>query len=207
MRVKSMRGMWCLALVAASLIAGAAYAGTATVTGTASTDQTKVTNINGPANAQQTSFTGYADGPYHYQLHPFKVDQTGVYTATSVTPDVLNTTWIVQGLFLPDPVAPATPLSAHIVAVLANGPSPYTGAFTGINLTAGVQYTALVAYNTGATPGVSTNTFTISGPGCIQIGGQVCAASVPTTTEWTMILLAILLAGGAALTIHRRRLA
>ena len=200
----------CLAAMAVILCSGAAQAGTATVTGTASPDKTLVTNINGPANAQQTSFTGYnGGGPYHYQLHPFTVDQSGIYTATSTTSNVINTTWILNGVFAPDPVAPATPLNAYIVAVLAPGSPSNTGVFTGFNLTAGTQYTALVAYNTGATPGVSTNSFTISGPGCIQIGAQTCApaAPIPTLSEWAMILLGVALAGAATLTINRRRTA
>ncbi|MCO8031218.1 IPTL-CTERM sorting domain-containing protein [Brevundimonas diminuta] len=35
--------------------------------------------------------------------------------------------------------------------------------------------------------------------------GSVTPAPVPTLTEWAMILLGVLLAGGAALTLHRRR--
>jgi len=36
---------------------------------------------------------------------------------------------------------------------------------------------------------------------------QVAAApaSIPTLSEWAMILLGVALAGGAALTLHRRR--
>lgn len=36
---------------------------------------------------------------------------------------------------------------------------------------------------------------------------SIAPAAIPTMTEWAMILLGMMLAGGAALTIHRRRMA
>jgi hypothetical protein len=106
---------------------------------------------------------------------------------------------------LPNPPgAPSTPLSAYIVAVLSPG-ATRTGTFTGFNLTAGQTYTALVAYNIGATAGVSSNTFVITGPGNItECPGGVCVQPVPTTSEWTLILIGMLLAAGAAVWIQRR---
>ena len=40
----------------------------------------------------------------------------------------------------------------------------------------------------------------------LQVAAAAAPAAVPTMTEWAMILLGVLLAGGAALTIQRRRL-
>lgn len=39
----------------------------------------------------------------------------------------------------------------------------------------------------------------------LQVVSAVAPAAVPTMSEWAMILLGVLLAGGAALTIQRRR--
>lgn len=162
----------CFLALAACILATTAYAGTATVTGPASPTPTAVTNINGPSNGQQTSFTGYTGGgPYKYIIYPFTVNASGTYTATSSTSSVVNTTWILNGIFSPHNTAPGTPLSAYIVAVLSN--NSRTGSFTGFSLTAGQQYSVLVAFNTGATTS-DQSVFTISGPGCIAIGGAVC---------------------------------
>lgn len=162
---------YCLTVVAC-LLAPAAYGGTATATGalTAGSGTTRTTNITGPSNGQQTTFTG-TSGPWRYVLYPFTVNSTGTYTATSTTTHVVNTTWIVNGIFSPNPATLDTPLSAHIVAVLSNGSG--TGTFTGFSLTAGQQYSVLVAFNTGSVDG-DQSIFTISGPGCIAIGGAAC---------------------------------
>jgi hypothetical protein len=87
-----MRLLICALAFVAAFVSGQALAGTRTFNGVASNTTTLTTNINGPADAQQTSFTGYISGPYRYALHVFTVDQTGVYTATSTTSDVVNTT-------------------------------------------------------------------------------------------------------------------
>ena len=162
-------------------------------------------NLPYPENSQGTTFTGYTGGgPYLYTLHMFTVDQTGVYTATSTTSDTINTTWILNGQFSPNFAAnPATPLGNFIVGVLS--PGSRVGTFTGFNLTAGQTYTALVAYNITATSGVSNNTFVITGPGDIaDCSGGVCPQPIPTTSEWTLILIGLLLAAGAAVVLQRR---
>lgn len=161
----------CCLTIAACFLATAVQAATVTVTGslTAGSGSTRTTNITGPANGQQTTFTG-SSGPWRFVLYPFTVNTTGTYTATSTTTHVVNTTWIVNGIFTPNSVALSTPLSSHIVAVLSNGS---TGTFTGFSLTAGQQYSVLVAFNSGSVDG-DQSVFTISGPGCIAIGGAVC---------------------------------
>lgn len=187
-----------------------AHAGTRTFTGTAPVATTRSTNIVGPSDAQQTVFTAYAPTAWRYNLYTFKVDQTGNYTATSSTgPNAINTTWIVRGVFAPDPVAPTTPLSDFIVAVLSpfGPPVPFTGTFTNFNLTAGNTYSVLVAYNSNSVAGVDNNTFVITGPGNItDCGGVACLAAspVPTTSEWALLLIGLLLAAGAAVVLQRR---
>ncbi len=175
-------GLYCARLIAAyclavfvSILAPAAHAGTSTVSGTlsAGAPATKATNINGPSNAQQTSFTGYTSGPWQYFVYPFTVSTSGIYTASSTTTHVTNTTWILGGIFSPSATAPATSLSSFIVAVLAGGAGPYTGNFTGVSLVAGQQYSVLVAFNTGNVPG-DQSIFSMSGPGCIAFGTSVC---------------------------------
>lgn len=56
-----------------------------------------------------------------------------------------------------------------------------------------------------ATAGVCENAYTTNYSTALLVGTPL--AAIPTMTEWAMILLAVALAGGAALTIHRRRTA
>lgn len=200
-----MRVVLCVLALAIGLLSGPAFAGSKTFTGVASADITRVPTIPSPAGAQQTSFSAYDGGSYRYNLYVFTVDQTGTYTATSATSDVVNTTWVLNGLFSPHVSTPAAPLSAFIVGVFTDGSK--LGRFSALNLTAGQTYTALVAYNVSATAGVSSSTFTITGPGeIIDCSGATCATGVPTLSEWALILLGLTLAGGAAVILHRRRL-
>ena len=205
-----MRLLLCVLALATVVLSSHAHAGTRTFTGVAPAATTRSTNIAGPANAQQSTFTSYALNTWRYNLYTFKVDQTGTYTATSSTgPNAVNTTWIVNGVFAPDIVAPTTPLGDFIVAVLSQSgpPAPFTGTFTGFNLTAGNTYSVLVAYNSNSVAGVDNNTFVITGPGSIaDCGGGAClaAAPVPTTSEWALLLIGLLLAAGAAVVLQRR---
>ena len=52
-----------------------------------------------------------------------------------------------------------------------------------------------------ATPGVQTNTLTLTG---VIVGGPASASDIPTLSEWAMILLMTLLAGAAYLRLRRR---
>ncbi|QJR11296.1 hypothetical protein DSM104443_02370 [Usitatibacter rugosus] len=200
------RAVAVLVVSLASLASLTANAATVVSTWPLGQTPTLVTNINGPANAQQTSFTGYVAGPYNYVLLPLTVTQTGTYTATSSTTNVLNTTWILNGIFSPSPVAPATPLANFIVAVLALNTNPKVGTFTGFNLVAGQQYSVLVAFNSGSTP-VDVSTFTINGPGgsCITLGSSTNCSRVPTLDSWALLLLALLAMGAGMLHMRRRR--
>jgi len=140
-----------------------------TQTGTWPAGQVKTltTNITGPANAQQTSFTGNS-GPWNYVLYKFTVPVSGTYTATSTTTTVTNTTWFVTGIFIPNNTALGNPFTDFIVAVLATGAAPGSGSFTGVALVTGQQYSVLVAFNTGSTAG-DLSTLTITGPGGVGV--------------------------------------
>ena len=182
------------------------YAATATSSWPAGQAKTEVTNINGPGNAQQTSFTSFGGGgPYNYVMYPFTVTATGNYTATSTTGPSVNTTWFVKGIYSAG-TPTATPLSDFIVAVLAVSPSAgvWTGTFTSVPLVAGQQYTMLVAYNVTSVAG-EVSTVTIDGPGCVAIGSNVCApASIPTLSVWGMLLMAISMVVAGVFTIRRK---
>ncbi|MBP0600665.1 autotransporter outer membrane beta-barrel domain-containing protein [Herbaspirillum sp. LeCh32-8] len=146
---------------------------------------TRTPNINGPANALQTSFTGYTSGPYHYVLYTFYVGTSGNYSATATTASVLNTNFLLRGLFSPSNTAPATPLGNFVGAVLASGSGPYSGSFSNIALTAGQQYTFLLAYNIGGAAG-ELSTLRIIGPGCISLGTvNMCARYVANSNTAT----------------------
>ena len=180
-------------------LTSAAQAGTLTVTGNASAGFTRSPTIGG---GQFTTFNSYSSlFTWRYVMHTFTVDQTGPYNATSTTGPDVNTTYILRGTFAPNDLAdPTTPLSNFVVGAY-NGTT--TATLTNVTLTAGQQYTALVVYNNPAPQG-QLNTFVITGPGAICSG--VCATAVPTVSEWSMILIGLLLASGAAVIIQRRRM-
>ena len=115
----------------------------------------------------------------------------------------------------------------------ADGPGVYSfkqsDVFSNITLQPGVAYSIgfisdgmqNVRYLTGSVP--AQNGITLSGTSAItnyaapaaggsgsekfslRLVGPSAPAPVPTMSEWAMILLGVLLAGGAALTIQRRR--
>ncbi|MBN8529273.1 MAG: IPTL-CTERM sorting domain-containing protein [Caulobacterales bacterium] len=185
------------AVLGAFLMTSAAHAGTATFTGNASAGFTQSPQIFA---GQFTTFTTYSSAfTWRYVMHTFTVDQTGPYNATSTTGPDVNTTYILTGTFAPNTSTPTTPLSNFVVGAFSGGT---TATLTNVTLTAGQQYTALVVYNNPAPQG-QLNTFTITGPGNISCSS--CVAPVPTMSEWAMILFGVLLAGGAAVFIQRRR--
>jgi len=104
-----------------------------------------------------------------------------------------------------------TPVADFFAGVLAGGTGgpPYTGNFPSVPLVAGQQYTMLVAYNFGSLPG-ELSTVTINGPGCVAIGANVCTppasspASIPTLSEWGILLMAAFLAIAAVFTLRRK---
>lgn len=99
----------------------------------------------------------------------------------------------------------------------ANFPTLTTGALTGADLTvAGVHaIPAGSLHNHGASGGdvaTSAGTLITTGPEVSNLAGSTFTiaavappATIPTLTEWAMMLLAAALAGMAGLTLHRRR--
>lgn len=74
---------------------------------------------------------------------------------------------------------------------------------SGVTLTQGVAYNMwFTTFDPNTQP--QTVGVTYTGPGTIAEGAP--AAAVPTLSEWAMILFGVVLAGGAALYIQRRKL-
>ena len=80
-------------------------------------------------------------------------------------------------------------------------PAPLTNAGGSRSFMAGPSLEA--ACNAGCTGYDAPSRSIVAG----SLTGTPAPAAVPTLSEWGMILLAALLAGGAALTLSRRRLA
>ncbi len=196
-----------------------ARADTVTVTGGPAAGPpiiTLVPNIPPVAGVERTTFTSYSgNGSYGYAILPFTVTQSGAYSASVTTTEVTNTAWFLTGSFSPSapPTAPSTPLGDFFAAVFAGTTAPYTDSFTNLSLTAGTQYSLLIAFNTGGSPNIETYSVSMTGPGCTNIGSNVCVVTpVPTLSVSTMILYALAIAtvgvllltfGHAALAKHR----
>lgn len=73
-----------------------------------------------------------------------------------------------------------------------------------VNVPSGTYTLVYFDYNTGVSP-PQTISFNIDGPAAVVAGPAVGPATVPTMSEWAMILFGTMLAGGAALFIQRRR--
>jgi hypothetical protein len=128
------------------------YAATATVTGSwaVGDPMSAVPTIPPPATLV-TTFTLYNGGIYHFVAYPFTVDTTGVYSATASTPVVVNTTYFLTGLFSPGN-PPTTPIGNFFAGFFSGGTKTggvFLDTFSSLPLTAGQQYTVLVAYNIG----------------------------------------------------------
>lgn len=163
----------------------------------------KTANIPSPANTQVNTFAS-TSGPWNYVAYPFTVTTSGNYTATASTAVSVNTTWFVRGNFVPG-TPMGTPVTDFFAGVFASsGPAPFTGNFPSVPLVAGQQYTMLVAYNSGSVAG-EVSTVTINGPGCVNVGTNVCtSASIPTLSEWALIGLSSLLAMFGLARMRRR---
>ena len=207
---------------------GPAFAGTTTIAGVQTGADSYTPNIPGTpyvapypvTNLYQTTpppFT-YPLGGIHfpYSVVPFTVDTTGVYTATSSTTVVQNTTWFLTGTFAPSSsvatpgVAPATPIGNFFVGDYSGNPvaGVATASFVGpasLNLTAGTSYTALIAYNGGV---ANTFSLALTGPGCAAGAGATGCAPPPAVpiSPWASGLLAVLIAGAGGYVVRRRSL-
>lgn len=180
------------------------YAATATGSFASGDPTSVVPTIPQPGGTQQTSFTLYNGGTYHFVAYPFTVDTTGIYSATASTPVSENTTFFLTGLFSPG-TPPSTPIGNFFAGVYSGSIKSggvFLDNFSNLSLVAGQQYTALVAYNVGALAG-EVSTVTLTGPGCIAIGSNTCAVSTPTLSEWALAMFAAGLALTAWASIRR----
>ena len=126
-------------------------------------------------------------GPYYYRLVTATVSTAGVYTfVDNFTPGDASL-GVYSGAF--NATTPAT----NCVATVDDNQN--------VTLSAGTYTFVLTSLGTALT---STYQYTITGPAAVVIAP---AASVPTMSEWAMILFGLLLVGGAAVMIQRRRLA
>lgn len=192
-------------LVLSMLYSGIALAATTTVTnGPSSADTTYAPSISSGVNTNITSYS--SSFRWIYTLRTFRVCQSGGYTASSTTTNVVNTTFFLNGTFAPTSTTfpPSTPISNFFVSSFSGS---FTANFPSMNLVAGQQYSVLVAYNQ-TTPGTYpyTNTLTMDGPGAVVFDGSgSCAvAPVPTLSEWTKVLLTLVFMGAAAWHLRRR---
>lgn len=195
-----------LILMGGLLMAGGANAGTATVTGTYTSGLSTLTASIPPANTQNNSFPNNStSGPYKYNFETFTVTQSGLYSATMTVNNSIQTTWFMSGVFVPssNPLNPL-PTSSYISSYFVNSINN-SASFTNLSLVAGQIYTALVAYGNGTN---STNyTLTINGPGCIEIGSNSCATpvAVPTLSEWSQMLLGLMVLAMIGWHFHKQR--
>ena len=153
-----------------------------------------------PAVTVGTTFTAYSGVGVEYATGTFSVTTSGVYSATLTPPTspTGNGVEILTGVFSPSVTpAPTTPLS-NFFAALQSG---YATTIPSLTLTAGTQYSYLLLFNPGFT---GTPTFTVSGPGCISLGGSSSCAAVPTLTPFAIAALSILIMGLAAFMLVKR---
>lgn len=178
-----------------SLSSSLAMATTSTITQGAGSTLTYAPSISAGVNTNITTYS--SSFKWIYTLHTFQVCQSGTYSASSTTTTVVNTTFFLTGTFTPTTTfPPVTPISNFFVSDFSGG---FTATVPSMNLTAGQQYSVLVAYNQ-TTAGVYpyTNTLTMDGPGTVVFNGNgSCAdtSSVPTLSEWAKILLGLGMVG------------
>lgn len=126
-------------------------------------------------------------GSYYYKLVTATVSTAGLYT--------------FQDNFTPDDASIGVYSGAFNAATPATNCVGTVDDTFGLNLTPGVYTFVLTSL---ATTQTSTYQYTITGPAAVVFSAP---ATVPTMSEWAMILFGLLLAGGAAVMIQKRRLA
>lgn len=134
-------------------------------------------------------------GSRFYELRTLTVGTTGNYTFTdeSSLDAILG---IYDGGFNP---ADST---ENCVIGLDDGSNGQDG--SAVTLNAGTYTVMFSSFDQNET-GVATYDYT--GPGVLTVGPLASPETVPTLSEWGMILMGMLLAGGAAAILQRRRLA
>jgi outer membrane autotransporter protein len=128
---------------------------------------------------QQTVFNAYNGGSYNYTISTLYVGTSGIFSATSATTLHQNTTWFLTGPFSPGP-SPSTPLSNFFAGTYSGGATvggKYVANFSNLSLTAGQQYSVLVAFNNGSSTITDSYSITVDGLGCINFGPtNMCGA-------------------------------
>jgi hypothetical protein len=158
-----------------------------------------------PYPSVTTNFTTYTPGFLiaPYATGTFYVGTSGVYSATLAYIANGTALIILTGVFSPStPLSTSTPTTPLSSFLYGQQQSYFQGpAISNMALTAGTQYSYLALTQTGQS---GTDTLTLSGPGCISLGTNTCAASVPTIAPFALAALAILLAGMGALAMVKR---
>lgn len=126
----------------------------------------------------------YTTDPRKYKTVVVTVSTAGTYTFTDAGPS--DAAAAIYSTF-----DPASPLSGCLASV---------DGLLDVNLAPGAYTLLLSQWGNGGTD-FSIN---VTGPAPLTSGAP---APVPTLSEWAMILLGAVLAGGAALQLHRRRAA
>jgi hypothetical protein len=153
-----------------------------------------------PIGTVGTTFTAYSSGGgVEYVTGTFSVATSGVYSATlTPTSSMANGVEILTGVFSPSVTPPPTTPLSNFFAGIQTGS---TTTIPSLTLTGGTQYSYLLLFNPGYT---GTPTFTVSGPGCISLGGNSSCAAVPTLTPFAIAALSILIMGLAAFMLVKR---
>lgn len=179
------KALRCILFATVGLVSGSALAGTLTLTG----------DLQPPTPTMPVVFiasplcTGQGAAPVTYRRFPIHVTQSGVYTMDLTFPAGSPSFYLHEGSF--------NPAASFSTCVQADNSVPKQIVFT---LNPGTDYFLVViddtiAQNSGAF------TVTINGPGNILAG----LSPIPTLSQWGMILLSILLAAAAIVTIRRRQ--
>jgi hypothetical protein len=143
-----------------------------------------------------TTFTGYTTS-FPYALGTFSVGTTGSYTVSLSTPGFNNFIYLLTGTFAPSGATPTTPVANFFAGEVNVNTTTYS-----TTLQAGVQYSYVLFFTQAAPSGSAT--FTITGPGCIGLGGSNCLVAAPTLGPGPLALLAILVAVSGMFFLRRR---
>ncbi len=180
MKVSKIRGKNCrraapvlFGLVLSHIAAFPALADSYSFTDDSSTTLTYAPTIVGGVN---TNFTSYNSSfSWIYTLNTFTVDTTGLYSVSATTSHVVNTTFVLNGTYLPTSTfPPQTPISQFIASSFSGG---NTATIPNLELVQGQTYSVLVAYNqttAGSYPYTVLLTFT--GVGCVSIYLNSCSS-------------------------------
>lgn len=155
--------------------------------GPSSPTATMAAYSNGLANCIQN---GGFSGVRRYHVASVTVSVSGSYTFTDASSED-GMLGIYAGAFSP------ADLTQNCVVGVDDGRT--------VTVSSGTYTLVYFDYDIGV-PTPQTVTFNVDGPAAVVAGPAVGPTTVPTMSEWAMILFGTMLAGGAALFIQRRRL-